>query len=963
MGSEVKKIAKEYILKNNYTLGFSIIILLNIIFLIFSYATINTGVGIIDQLTNLLPTTIWTYFLISFIVSYILSYYEKYKWITVPIFVVLLFFVLQTRTANVPELIDVTTGNYTLGPDLDPFLYLRNAREIVAGTISETDNMRYIPFGAPSYLNYNIIPYAIVWVYKILSIFSATSIEYSAIILPVILFLISLIGFFLFTKEIFSFKMNRTKSSIIALIASFFYAFTPSMLHRTTGGIPELESLGMAFFWFAFLFFTLAWKNKEKSKWVIYGIIGGIFTGLMSWSWGGYKYIYMILSLATLVMFLIEKDTKKNIIIFTSWLVPSLIAELIRGISIRGLISNIPVSGFALGVLLLLVSKEIINKLKIKRIEKINLPKSIVTIIVVGILGIVLLSIINPKGIVNLISNIIEGLLFPFGKGRVGLTVAENKAPYLVDAIQQFSYLIWVFFIAVLVVFYEAVKHFSKKNRIALMGSFAVFFICIIFSRVSSTSILNGENFISSFVFLAGIAIFAFFLLKIFIKAYREKREQTLNEFKDLDFSYLLLISFSFWAIISIRGAIRLFFIISPMMILIASYLPVKILEYKKKTKDELIKALLIILTILVAIALIITFIQYANSSISEAKATVPGIYEQQWQKAMQWVRENTPSDAVFSHWWDYGYWVQTIGERATVTDGGHYIGYWDHLTGRYILTATLPEIAESFMKTHNSNYLLIDSTDLGKYSAYSSIGSDSNYDRFSSISLMRVDNSQTRETNSTTTKFHLGTGVVDEDLTYTSESENIIIPGPTYDEYGTPNYKGYIIAIALEQDTKTGGILQPKGIFLYNQNQVILPIRYLYYNNKLIDYGSGVESVYMIIPQLYSSTGGYELDKMGSGIYLSPKVAKSTFAQLYLLGNSEGLYGDFELQHVEEDIITTTLRQQGATDLGYFVDYNGFRGPIKIWKLKDNPKIAINEEFLETSGGYAEYDNLTFVK
>ena len=34
------------------------------------------------------------------------------------------------------------------------------------------------------------------------------------------------------------------------------------------------------------------------------------------------------------------------------------------------------------------------------------------------------------------------------------------------------------------------------------------------------------------------------------------------------------------------------------------------------------------------------------------------------WPDAMQWLRENTPEDAVIASWWDYGYWISTLGER-----------------------------------------------------------------------------------------------------------------------------------------------------------------------------------------------------------------------------------------------------------------------------------------------------------
>src|SRR3990172_10160255 len=106
----------------------------------------------------------------------------------------------------------------------------------------------------------------------------------------------------------------------------------------------------------------------------------------------------------------------------------------------------------------------------------------------------------------------------------------------------------------------------------------------------------------------------------------------------------------------------------------------------------------------------------------------------------MTWVRENTERNTVFGHWWDYGYWVQSIGERATVLDGGNAISYWNHMMGRYALTGTNETEALEFLYAHNTTHFLIDSTDIGKYPAFSSIGSDENYDRRSWISPFLKD-------------------------------------------------------------------------------------------------------------------------------------------------------------------------------------------------------------------------------
>jgi dolichyl-diphosphooligosaccharide--protein glycosyltransferase len=39
------------------------------------------------------------------------------------------------------------------------------------------------------------------------------------------------------------------------------------------------------------------------------------------------------------------------------------------------------------------------------------------------------------------------------------------------------------------------------------------------------------------------------------------------------------------------------------------------------------------------------------------------------WLETMEWIKNNTPKDAVVASWWDYGYWISTLGERATIAD------------------------------------------------------------------------------------------------------------------------------------------------------------------------------------------------------------------------------------------------------------------------------------------------------
>ena len=39
------------------------------------------------------------------------------------------------------------------------------------------------------------------------------------------------------------------------------------------------------------------------------------------------------------------------------------------------------------------------------------------------------------------------------------------------------------------------------------------------------------------------------------------------------------------------------------------------------------------------------------------------------WIDALSWIKNSTAPDAVIASWWDYGYWISTVGERASLAD------------------------------------------------------------------------------------------------------------------------------------------------------------------------------------------------------------------------------------------------------------------------------------------------------
>jgi len=86
------------------------------------------------------------------------------------------------------------------------------------------------------------------------------------------------------------------------------------------------------------------------------------------------------------------------------------------------------------------------------------------------------------------------------------------------------------------------------------------------------------------------------------------------------------------------------------------------------------------------------------------------------WPDAMQWVRENTPKDAVIASWWDYGYWISTLGERKTLADNATLLDW------------QIRKIATTLLSTPDNGWqILVSDTETDASSYYVTLPSDIN--------------------------------------------------------------------------------------------------------------------------------------------------------------------------------------------------------------------------------------------
>ncbi|MFH1500713.1 MAG: STT3 domain-containing protein [archaeon] len=855
--------------------------------------------------------------------------------------IILIFLTWHTRTVNLEQLKDITTGDYTLGPDLDPFLFLRYAEMILeTGDLVEVDYMRYVPLGYNTAGETRLLPYMIVYLYKVLNFFNQSTLSYAAVIFPALMFLLTAVTFFLFVRKVFD---KHKYMDWISLIATAFLIVSPSLLSRTVAGIPEKESAGFFFMFLAFYFFIYAWRCQSLKKSLILAVLAGVSTALMGLIWGGWIYIWVSIALFAFVVFIIGGVGKKEAYVYGLWWVFSVLGVMVFStrFSLADLIYSTS-TGIAFVVLSLIIVDYIVFNTKIKEIKNIvkmrsKVPDRVISIILLTILGIAASTIfLGISFIPNFVSHIFFSLTQPY-TDRLSFTVAENRQPYFSEWAGSFGPIVgsiplffWLFFLGSILLFYDSVKKLEKKRRGMLLAGYILFLFALIFSRYGSNHIMNGMNNLSKGVYFGGFIILGGIGSYIYYKYYKEGE---LTELKKIDTSYLFLIAFFIVSLIGARSAVRLIMVLSPPAAGIVGFFTMAVIERARKEKEETLKMALVVGAIIIAILSIYAFYFNYQVTVAQARGMVPSSYTNQWQKAMEWVRTETPEEAVFSHWWDYGYWVQTIGERATVLDGGNSLPYWNHLIARHVLTGNDEKNALEFLYTHEATHLLIDSTDVGKYPAYSTIGSDENYDRASWLPVMQRREDLMKETKNGTVHYYEANFGLDEDILWEIDGGQVLLPG------------GVAGVGAIQLKIENNELKQPEAIVIDRGKQYNLPLRYVYYKGELIDFGGGLEAGIFVFQRLISDGSRINgVDEIGAAIYLSPRTIRGYMARLYLLDEQDT---PFKLVHVEENLIVSQLRAQGL-QLDSFVLYGGLLGPIKIWEIEYPGDITVNGTYLE---------------
>jgi asparagine N-glycosylation enzyme membrane subunit Stt3 len=886
--------------------------------------------------------------------------------LTIVLFLVILISSTSIRLSNLPILKDTTTGLYTSN-DLDSLYFYREAETLMnnGGSLPTTDILR-APAQGHGWIK-EILPNVLVGLFKIEKLFSPSiTFDYSATISAPIIFAGLLILFFLLCWAL-------TRSKLASLIGSAFLAFSPAFLFRSVAGFYDHDHLGVLAIILSLLVLFYGLKNIDGKlrDTMISSVLFGLSACLILFSWGGgITFIFVAAPLASLLFYLFGTDKKERFMLFyLIWIITFVFSALIFGHgSLHSIIGMLVGStGFAVSfVLLFFICDWLITKYKdnMKFIkEKYLRVYSLVAPVVIGLIGLAVIG----KNPLDLIRSVWGTLIYPFfGNfvGRLGTTVAENAQPYLTDLTAQITKPVFYLFVFGLFFMGLHLIREIKQIKYKVIGILTWTALCfgILFSRTSSSIyLLNGESLVSQVIYLLGVISFFVFLFFI------ENKEKP-----KFDVRIILLIAISIAVMINARAAVRSFFLITPFICLLAGYSVYEVIIYLTRAKDETLKYALwagVIIACLVTLyALFGTFSTTHPGtyqiSAEQAKYIGPSTNDE-WQNAMAWIRNNTDTGDIFVHWWDYGYFIQTLAGRPTVTDGGHAAGdNADHNIGRYILTTPNPATAYSYMKTWNVSYLLIDPTDMSKYGAFSKIGSNDSWDRISTgVASGASDDKNVQETANGVTRIYNVQTCVDSDIDYRENGSKIFLPGISVGKTQSLSCNSYLGGIILEMSGEGNSLQvgQPIGVYVYQNKQYRVPIKNLYFNGKMSSFPSGLDAVAYIIPKVSSTTDGkISLDPIGAMIYLSPRVFDSLLGKVYVLNDYAKEYTGLRLSDSEDGQAVKYFKQTwGITN--DFVYFNGLQAPLKIWKVDYPLGTPVHNEFLangitEGYGGMDKY-------
>jgi dolichyl-diphosphooligosaccharide--protein glycosyltransferase len=72
----------------------------------------------------------------------------------------------------------------------------------------------------------------------------------------------------------------------------------------------------------------------------------------------------------------------------------------------------------------------------------------------------------------------------------------------------------------------------------------------------------------------------------------------------------------------------------------------------------------------------------------------------------LEWIKLNTPENAVIASWWDYGYWITTMSDRTTIVDNATLSTIQIQKMAKMLMST--PNDSWNMLKEMNADYVVV---------------------------------------------------------------------------------------------------------------------------------------------------------------------------------------------------------------------------------------------------------------
>jgi dolichyl-diphosphooligosaccharide---protein glycosyltransferase len=427
------------------------------------------------------------------------------------------------------------------------------------------------------------------------------------------------------------------------LFASLLFAVSLPIIIRGSIGWFKSEPLGLFYGLLGLYLFLTAIKSENKKIAALKIIFGGMIMAFGMASWGGNQFFTIPIGLFILALPFLRKDHK-----FLLWCIPLFVGIFLL---ISGSFERPgPNFVFGLGGLSLIIPTVfLVSSIFVQKISKdeTKIKNSLFLLILIIVIGSFLIIVNDESNILPLPSFRYLNAINPFLTTTDPLvdSVAEHASTSI-----KLSYLfhsIWMIFAGIGIWLILS----KKTSQIFVQNDMKVFVLIFgIIGVFVSSSFIRLELFASiSLIILSSIA------LSILTKN-------------------ILKITFS--------GKKNNLFKISYVIIIVSLFiLPLVFPENNNW----------------------VSHIDTPPIIFTGASASPP---TNDWLDTLEWLKLNTPEDAVIASWWDYGYWIQTMAERTTLIDNST-ISTWQIKDMAKMLLSS-PVDSWNMLKEMNANYVLI---------------------------------------------------------------------------------------------------------------------------------------------------------------------------------------------------------------------------------------------------------------